>query len=964
MTNPPDDLQRLLAEEPFVRRLVRQLVGTDADDVVQQTWLRALAARPSLLRRPRQWLASIVRHLVVDRRRETQRRHRHEAELPGPESAPPSSQLLLLEERRRLLVAAVHALPESLRTVLLLRFYDGLPPRRIAARLGVSAAVVSHRLQAALQELRRTLDARHGDRRDWLAALVPFAASPCELPWRELATPTSASMTAGAILMTKTKLAAAAAVAVLVTLAMWSAWPGLDTNATPPTGTPGTVQGEVAALPGTPSTPPLAASEPEPTIARQPAAVATTGSLVVHVRYADEPRACAGIAVSLGQFRPLRLPPIPAARTDASGDVRFDDLPPGRTFVHAPIRPVRSASAIVVAGATTEVTLDLNGGITVHGVVVDPAGQPVAGARIELGMPAMGCDLADGGSTGIDGTFRLRECDEITVIGARAAGHAASVIHLVQAKPGAVESVRIELRPDGGAVAGRVVDRDGQPIAGAVVRVGEGRREGILVSEQGGPPAAAQANTDANGDFLAIGVAAGPQTVRAIAAGMAPWLGSCEVAAGTTTTLAVVMLPGVTCRGSVRTPDGNPVAAAMVQFGGSRDFTHRSARSAADGTFTLTNLPTGNCTLTAFEQKLGSASTSLRGEAGATVDCEIVLGANATLRGRVVDASGAPVRGVQVSLEGWNGSRAWASHAATDAKGAFAVADCPDGTLTARVDHRGHLPFQRSGLRRSTDEVVLQLARDTSPPCRIVGSLRWPDARPATAERLTASRADAKMPVEEAIVAADGSFAFEVVAGVWGVQCRLPKLAELRVPPRSLLPGATWDVGALTLTRGGTLLVTTALTPEPECMIVTASGDFVDPLYAPLRSAPLPPGDYRLLVRGEGAVAQALPFTIREGQESTLHVRASNQPAIRQRFRFAAPPGQALPLFATCRVERDGEIVTLLTASGESIDGQLATTAWLPPGSYTVSTLHRAIASSAAFTVVAHEADPVHLVLQ
>ena len=47
MTTKPDDLLRLLAEEPFVRALAQSLVADEADDVVQQAWLRALEHHPS-----------------------------------------------------------------------------------------------------------------------------------------------------------------------------------------------------------------------------------------------------------------------------------------------------------------------------------------------------------------------------------------------------------------------------------------------------------------------------------------------------------------------------------------------------------------------------------------------------------------------------------------------------------------------------------------------------------------------------------------------------------------------------------------------------------------------------------------------------------------------------------------------------------------------------------------------------
>jgi hypothetical protein len=69
MTSPPDDLERLLAEAPFVRELARQLVVDDPDEVVQETWLRALEQRRRSVDRPRSWLARIVRNIASNRRR-------------------------------------------------------------------------------------------------------------------------------------------------------------------------------------------------------------------------------------------------------------------------------------------------------------------------------------------------------------------------------------------------------------------------------------------------------------------------------------------------------------------------------------------------------------------------------------------------------------------------------------------------------------------------------------------------------------------------------------------------------------------------------------------------------------------------------------------------------------------------------------------------------------------------------
>ncbi len=60
----PRDLERLLAEEPFVRSLARQLLVDEEDEIVQQTYLQALKHRDGTVRSPRRWLARIARNVV------------------------------------------------------------------------------------------------------------------------------------------------------------------------------------------------------------------------------------------------------------------------------------------------------------------------------------------------------------------------------------------------------------------------------------------------------------------------------------------------------------------------------------------------------------------------------------------------------------------------------------------------------------------------------------------------------------------------------------------------------------------------------------------------------------------------------------------------------------------------------------------------------------------------------------
>ena len=62
---PDDDLQLLFAEDPFLRALAQQLVVSDADEVVQQTWLQALQQSRADIEQPRSWLTRIARNVAA-----------------------------------------------------------------------------------------------------------------------------------------------------------------------------------------------------------------------------------------------------------------------------------------------------------------------------------------------------------------------------------------------------------------------------------------------------------------------------------------------------------------------------------------------------------------------------------------------------------------------------------------------------------------------------------------------------------------------------------------------------------------------------------------------------------------------------------------------------------------------------------------------------------------------------------
>ena len=176
------DPQLLLAHGAFVRGVARAVLGGDdeVDDVVQDTWLAALGQAPGDRSALRAWLGGIARRQAALRIRTRVRERRRLGSLAArargrPRARRTRSRSPRPRRRARRLVAAVLTLPEHYRTAVLLRYHDDLPPREVAARLGVPVETVRTRVRRGLALLRERMDASD-DRGVWRAALLPLCA--------------------------------------------------------------------------------------------------------------------------------------------------------------------------------------------------------------------------------------------------------------------------------------------------------------------------------------------------------------------------------------------------------------------------------------------------------------------------------------------------------------------------------------------------------------------------------------------------------------------------------------------------------------------------------------------------------------------------------------------------------------------------------------------------------------------
>ncbi len=189
------------ANERFLRALLYRMTGSasDADDLLQQTFERALTASPSDERPMRPWLVRVATNLAKDSLRARRARGYPGAWLPEPvpsdddavlgiEPQATAGRYELLESVSFAFLLALEALSPNQRAVLLLREVLAYDVAETADALGLSAAnvkVIHHRARTAMAEYDKSRapvgsDAAHAVLREFLGALATGDAATLE----------------------------------------------------------------------------------------------------------------------------------------------------------------------------------------------------------------------------------------------------------------------------------------------------------------------------------------------------------------------------------------------------------------------------------------------------------------------------------------------------------------------------------------------------------------------------------------------------------------------------------------------------------------------------------------------------------------------------------------------------------------------------------------------------------------
>ena len=590
----PSQGQELLDQVGWVRTLALRLVRDPdlAEDLTQDTLLAALCSPVERPRSIRNWLASVVRNKSLTYGRSERRRSDREEARACTEELPSTAEVVERASGYQTVVDALLALEEPYRATLLYRFLDELSPSEIAEKLAVSESTVATRTAEGLRRLRVRLRLEHREhsasRFSAFSALWPSA-------WRRPESSSAALPLTGAIalgIQLKVAIGVVALACVVVVI--------------------------------------QALDEPEIVLGNSPAKQVPAVELATPVAPTEESERSIVESTTLDPE-----PPVPDYHAGLEGMFEQHKVA---------IRDIRGR-VIDLDGAPIP---NVEVSFTIYGIP-GPDGQGMYRREEQRSVQA---DAA--------GYFELKggaplsftvETDELTTI-------YAGVLNWneVSADPLVVVAPRIEL-------AGLVIDESGSAIPGAIVSMrSNGRLPGLrdLVLD-GSSLVNLQAETDATGAF-AIEDAAdlGEATIDVHAYGFASVAGA--VPTGGSTTLQFVLprvQPGAyAILGRVVFQDGFPAADTLVAAGSI------SVRSDAGGMFALEFERAANWMNRTEPLRLAAARPGLQPgililpsieeaeRTGWPENIVLVLGGESlSIRGRVLDEQGQPLRGIKIGSE-------------------------------------------------------------------------------------------------------------------------------------------------------------------------------------------------------------------------------------------------------------------------------------------------------------------------
>lgn len=469
----------------------------------------------------------------------------------------------------------------------------------------------------------------------------------------------------------------------------------------------------------------------------------------------------------------------------------------------------RFTGILVTAGQQTEYSVELPGGASLSGKVMDSTGHPVAEATVRL--LANGNGIASATSEA-DGTYRLHGLVEGTYTIEVQPPDDRSLEYLVVngVSLAGLVSRDLILAPEA-VVTLKVTDGTGVPVAGAVVRLHASDLpmyyfQGSVVTNPEGEARMGQLPAG----LYQLEVAPPPD---AVARKLKPrTLSGIRVPRGQEVSLGTVSLGASgAIRGQVTAPTGQPVPGVPVWVTGPMGSGEAITDSA--GNYRIDGLPAGLYQVAAVPSQesgwLPRSVSGVRVTIGEAAEENLSLATAASLSGRVTDASGTPVVGARVTLRHGDGTSISGD---TWAGGAYSIPGLRPGTYRLTVSPPSELNLLDVAIADVRIRPEENATRDIALPSGgiLQGVVRTADGSPVPYPQvqLLTARDEARTVVGNAV----GEYSFNGLHTGRYDLVALPTQAGANRPAPAFVPSVLVREGEtasqeLVLPPGGTVLV-------------------------------------------------------------------------------------------------------------------------------------------------------------
>jgi protocatechuate 3,4-dioxygenase beta subunit len=397
-------------------------------------------------------------------------------------------------------------------------------------------------------------------------------------------------------------------------------------------------------------------------------------------------------------------------RTDAEGlvSIRTSEGNHDVMVFADDIAPVRLMKQML-SGRSKTIVVNVDRGIEISGRVVLADGTPVADAFVETPVLIM----RRSATSAADGTFRIAGLAAgATAVTAYSSDHRLASESVTVNAP--AKDVKLTL-PRGAHIEGRVFDRvTQQPVTDFTVLIPPRSGRGIAVEDQ---PTHAD-----DGRYAIDNVPPGVVEVVAHAAGYVP-ASRRDITVEDGKSVTGVDIPldrGATISGRV-TSAGAAVAGVQVRDASRMSQPAGNGTTDADGLYTLDGVPAGDHTIEFQKAGFIVLRKPIESAAGKEAHLDAELDRGNELTGRVLDGSGRPVAGANVSVNSAD-RRPGNSNATTDGDGTFDLQGLADGKYTVVARKNGYVSGETSDVDpRQTHSVTLTLTSGATITGHVVG---------------------------------------------------------------------------------------------------------------------------------------------------------------------------------------------------------------------------------------------------